>query len=76
MDIATDSTVELPDCAFIELHARLLFDPRLELWISGLLVPDEAGDCIGLQSQGIQHHGIVAFADSRIARTQGAALFQ
>src|SRR5947199_295962 len=76
MNISPDSAIELVDASFIELCTRLFFDPGLELRIARTLTLDKACHCVGLQTEGVQHHGVVAFADSGIARAEAPALFQ
>ena len=73
--VAADVGVVLVDGGLVELHARLGFDPRLELRVAGL-GGDEGAHGGFVETEGGEDHAVIAFADAGIVGVEFAAGFE
>jgi hypothetical protein len=76
VNVAADRGIELVEGCLIELDARLLFDPGLELRVGGALARDELPHRVWFQPECVDHHRIITGADSRISLGEEAAGFE
>ncbi len=73
VDVARDGHIQLVDRGAIQFDAGLLSDPGFKLGVGGLALGDELLDGVGVQSEGIQDHHVVASANAGITSGELAA---
>jgi len=76
VNVAFDGRVQFINARLIEFDAGLLFDPRLKLRVSRLVIFDVVDDGIAIQSKAVDDHLIVAFARAGITCGEFAARFE
>src|SRR6185436_1590042 len=76
VNVAHDGSVVLVDGRLVELHARLLFDPRFELRVSRFAVGDEFLNRVSVEAEGTNSHHVVALADAGVTVGEFAPRFE
>ena len=67
MVVALDGVVQRADGIGVQRGAILLPYPRLELRVSRLVIGDAGTDRVGVQTESVDYHCVVAAANSRVA---------
>ena len=65
--VAFDGGVQRSDRVGVELGTFLGLDPCLELRVGRFLTGDVVADCVGVQAEAVDDHGVIAGTDTRVA---------
>ena len=76
VDVAEDGNIQLVDVLLVDLGTGLSADPFFEGNIGRLVILDESLGGFVVDTEGVEHHGIIAGTDSRIAIGELAGGFE
>ena len=76
VNVSLDRRIELFDVGFVQLYARLLLDPGLELNVVRFIRLNVVERFLAIEPQAVEHHLVVASAASGIARSEFATSFK